>query len=262
MHHGANVHVVKLHPGTAFEPTRQDHGPVADANQPTDSMAHRLEHATHFTVSAFRNRDPIPAICTFATAVFNRPELRETIVKFDAIQQFLFFFPAEVAQHPHGVFALKPKAGVHQVIGQLTRVGEQQQPLGIQVQPADRLPLSQVQFWQAPEHGRPVLRVIVRHHFTHGLVISDHAGGRGLDPEADGLAIDLDLVAKLNALTNVGRLVVHRDAPLHDELLHLKARSQASLRQHFMQFGGFGHGSQHALAQQHLGNILIRIKLS
>ncbi|MNW00772.1 hypothetical protein D3C71_1963090 [compost metagenome] len=59
--------------------------------------------------------------------------------------------------------------------------------------------------------------------FANGLVVSDDARWRGINTVTDGLAIDLDLISKLNALTNMGRLIVHGNAPLKDELLHLQS---------------------------------------
>lgn len=69
------------------------------------------------------------------------------------------------------------------------------------------------------------------HHFADGLVVCDHPGWRRVDTVANGLAVDFDLVAVLDALTHVGRLIIDRDPPLQNQLLHLKARPQTRLGQ-------------------------------
>ena len=69
---------------------------------------------------------------------------------------------------------------------------------------------------------------------------------RRRNAEADGFAIDFDLVAILNALTDMRRLAVHRDAAFKNELLHFQPRAQPSLGQHFVQFRRFRLGRKHA----------------
>ena len=147
----------------------------------------------------------------------------DAVVQTHALEQDAFFIGAERAQHPHRVLALQTKTRVHQIVGQFAGVGEQKQALGIEVQAPHGLPFALVQLGQTAKNRGPVLRIIMGHHLTYRLVVGDHAGGRGVDTKADGLAIDLDMVAKLDALADVRRLVVDRNAALHDELLHLQA---------------------------------------
>ena len=47
---------------------------------------------------------------------------------------------------------------MHQLVGQLAGVGEQQQAFGVDVEPTHRLPLALRQARQAAEHRRAVLR--------------------------------------------------------------------------------------------------------
>ena len=146
-----------------------------------------------------------------------------TIIQLDTVKQQLLFVLAQGTQNAHGIFALQAKARVHQIIGQLTRTGKQQQALGVDVQSPDRLPLPLHQFRQLSKHGRTVLRVIMRDNLTHWLVVRNHPRRWRVDAEFDRFAIDLDMITELNALTNMGRLIVDGDAPLHDQLFHLKA---------------------------------------
>ena len=185
-------------------------------------MANRFDHATHFTVASFGNRDPVPAIGTFTATGFDGAKLGDAVIQRDAIEQFALLLGAEVAQDPHGVFTLKSKPGMHQVVGQAARIGEQQQAFGVQVEPANGLPFALMQFGQSPEHRGAVLRIVVRDDFARGLVIRNDPGGRRVNTHPDRLAVDFDMVAKLDPLSDVGRFVIDGDAPFNDELLHLE----------------------------------------
>ena len=44
----------------------------------------------------------------------------------------------------------------------------------------------------------------------------------------------------------MGRLVIDQHFAVSDELLHVQARTQAGLGQHFVQFGGVGLGAEYA----------------
>ncbi len=102
----------------------------------------------------------------------------------------------------------------------------------------------------------------MRDHFAHGLVVRDHAGRRRRDAVADRLAVDLDLVAELDALADVGRLVVDGNAALENQLLHFEPRAEAGLRQHLVQFGRIGLGQQHALERRDFGAFFVGIELA
>jgi len=159
----------------------------------------------------------------------------------------LLFFVVQCTQDPHGVLALQAKTRVHQAVGQLTGTGEQQQAFGVQIQTPHRLPFALVELGQAAKHRRTILRIVVRDHFADRLVISQHARRRRCDAVADRLAVDLDLVAELDALAHMGRFVVDEDLAIGDELFHLEARTQTGLGQHLVQLGRFGLGLKHTL---------------
>jgi hypothetical protein len=92
MHQRVDVRVIKLHAGAAFEATRQDHRAITNSNQTTDSMTHSLKHASHLTVTPFRDSDTVPTIGTFTTALLDRTELCWTVIKLDSLKQALLFF--------------------------------------------------------------------------------------------------------------------------------------------------------------------------
>jgi hypothetical protein len=217
-----NVVVIELNEGTAFEATRQHDRTVANANQTADGVANRFKHAAYFAVSAFRNRHFVPAVGTLAAAGFNRPELSHAVVELHAFQQAFFLFVVECTEHTHSVFALQTKTRMHQLIGELARTRQQQQTLGVQVKPTDRLPLALVELGQTPKNGGPVLRVIMGDNLASRLVVRDDTGRGRVDPHTNRLAIDLDRVAKLDALTDVSRFGVNRNSALQNELLHFQ----------------------------------------
>src|SRR3989344_1066609 len=130
-----------------------------------------------------------------------------------------------------------------------TRVREQQQAFGVEVQATHRHPLAALQARQATEHRRAALRVVVGDDLTHGLVISQDAGRWRCDANLDGLARHLDAVAMRNALADVGDLVIDLDAPLFDHFLDVATRTHTRLGQHLLQLGRIGLGAQHALVR-------------
>ena len=99
------------------------------------------------------------------------------------------------------------------------------------------------------------------YHFTDGLVVGDDARWRWIDAEANGFAIDLDLVSILNALADVGRFIVDGNPPLQNQLLHLQTRPQPCLRQHLMQLGRFNLGQQNPFHGHDICIGFIRIEL-
>ena len=93
------------------------------------------------------------------------------------------------------------------------------------------------------------MRVVVADDLACGLVVRNHPRWRRVNPDMDRFAVDLDLVAVLHALADVGGLVVDHDAAFSDQLFHLQARAHARLSQNFVQFGRVGLGREHAFAQ-------------
>ena len=106
------------------------------------------------------------------------------------------------------------------------------------------------------------MRVVVRHDLAGRLVVRNHARRRRVDAHTNGLTVDLDAVAKLDALTNMGRLGIDRYAALQNQLLHLKPRPQASLSQNLVKLGRFGHGRQDTLGRKQRSIFLVGIKLT
>ena len=106
MRQSTNIGFIQLHEGASAQAVRQYHGAITDANQATDGMTDRLHHASHFTITTFRNGDAVPTVGAFATAVFDGAKLSHAVFEHDAIEQFLLFFVAQSAQHAHCIFTL------------------------------------------------------------------------------------------------------------------------------------------------------------
>ena len=84
------------------------------------------------------------------------------------------------------------------------------------------------------------MRVAVRDDFAHGFVIGDDAHGRRRGAQAQRLAVDADAVMGADALAHVRHFAIDAHAAFGDEFFHFQPRTQARLRQHFVQFGAFG----------------------
>ena len=76
---------------------------------------------------------------------------------------------------------------------------------------------------QFPKNSRSVFGIVVRHNFTCRFVIRNHTRWWWVNANAKWTSIDFDLIAVLNALTNVSGLIVDRNSALQNELLHFKA---------------------------------------
>src|SRR5690606_14678691 len=132
------------------------------------------------------------------TSVFDRAKGSHTILQLHAAQQSLLLILVQCTQYAHCVLTLKTKPWMHELVGKLTRTREQQQTLGIEVQPADRLPFSVLQTRQLAKYGWTVLRVVVRHNFAHGLVVRNDPRWGWVNSVAYGLSVHLDLITVLN----------------------------------------------------------------
>ena len=247
--HRTHFVLVQVDPDTALQAVRQHDAAVADADQAVHRQAHGIKEFAHLAVPTFRDDHAVPAVHAFAAAVFDGAEVRFLAFDVHTRQQATFRLLLQRAQHAHRVFALDAEAWVHHLMRQVTGVGEQQQALGVDVQTPDRLPLALRQARQTPVHGGAVLRVVMGDDFADRLVVSDQARGWRHDAHLHDFSVDLDLVAKRDALAHMRRLAVHRDAPIQDHVFHVAPRAHAGLRQHFVQLRRLGFGREHALVR-------------
>ena len=75
------------------------------------------------------------------------------------------------------------------------------------------------------------------------------------------LAVDLNAVAKLNSLSDVGWLCVDRNTAFQNQLLHLQARAEARLRQHLVKLGCFRHRRQNPLGRSKRNVVFVGVEL-
>jgi hypothetical protein len=113
--------------------------------------------------------------------------------------------------------------------GQRAVIGEQQQPLGVEIQPADGDDARHI-VRQRVEHGRASLGIAMRGYAAFRLVVTPqpHALGSGQTRAVHG-----DFVARRHVHGCAGELLaVERDAALRDQALGVAARTDAGPRDH------------------------------
>ena len=99
-----------------------------------------LPQTAHLAVAALHKHDVKPAVQAIATSGLNVRETRRAIVEHDALAQGLKPVVADLAPDPHQVLALDLRPGMHQVIGEFTVRGKNQQSRGVVIQTPHRDP--------------------------------------------------------------------------------------------------------------------------
>jgi hypothetical protein len=80
----ANLRIAHLDELPALDARRQFHRTIARAQQTTHHDVERFEHAPHFAVASFGQREFVPMVLPFAAPVFERGDLRDAVVEFNA----------------------------------------------------------------------------------------------------------------------------------------------------------------------------------
>jgi len=125
----------------------------------------------------------------------DRFEAGQTVGEHDAGGQLFRLHLRHFAQHPHRILAIQSEARMHQRVGEIARVGEDQQSAGVVVEPPDRQPLAVAQPGQRIEHRSASARVVMTDDLALGLVIEQYLVQCLGDPRADAPAIDRNGVA-------------------------------------------------------------------
>ena len=246
----AHVAFFEVDPHAALQPERQHHGAVANADQPAYREPASVEKLAHLAVAALGDDDAVPVVRTVAATVDDRLEAGLLTLDVDAFEQARLMCFGQRAEKADRVLALDAEAGMHQLVREFTGVREQQQAFGVDVEPADRLPLALLQSRKTTEHGRPVLRIVMRDDLSDRLVVRDDARRRWHDAQLHRLAVDLHAVAERDALADMRRLAVDFHMAVGDQVLHVAARADTRLREHLVQLGRIGLGQQHALRRR------------
>ena len=124
---------------------------------------------------------------------------------------------------------------MHQSVGKLTRIGEQQQTFGVVVETADVDPFAVADRRQLLEHGRTSFGIVARHNFARRLVIDEHPRARLREADLDELAVDTNFIAGAHLLTDFRGHAIHGNAPRENHLFHRAPRPEPARCQHFVQ---------------------------
>jgi len=207
---------------------------VAHASEAIHFCADRFEKSTHLAIPSLAQSHSIPDITAGALPFSLRPNGRErrgSIFKLDAGLKFFKGFRRQPAVHPRHVFALDFVARVHQPVGELSRVGEQQQPGRVDVEPPDGNPASGR---ETGKDGRAPLRIAAGNELADRLVVDEHPRLAGLR-KAYGSAVDRDRVARQGAVSETRHLARDADSPRLDPGLDLAPRAEAGGREQLLQ---------------------------
>src|SRR5205809_5637989 len=109
---------------------------------------------------------------------------------------------------------------MHQPIGKLARIGEDEQSGRVDVESSDGHPSSG---GKARKYGRPTLRIAPRDELAYRLVINENARGCGIR-KADGFSIDRDFIARCASVAQFRGTTRNRHAPGLDPCLDLSPR--------------------------------------
>ena len=146
--------------------------PERDADQPVHLQPERFEHLAHLAVLALADGEGEPDIgALFAVERgLDRPVAHA--VERDAAAQPVERLLRDAAERAHAVAAQPGGRRQFEHARQPAVIGEQQQPLGVEVEPADADQPRQV-LRQRAEDGRPPLRVGMRGHQPARLVVEE-----------------------------------------------------------------------------------------
>ncbi|OHB27485.1 MAG: hypothetical protein A2790_22070 [Phenylobacterium sp. RIFCSPHIGHO2_01_FULL_69_31] len=222
--HHARPHLFKL----ADAQCSQRQGPVRQADQAVHLQADRFQDLADLPVLALVQGYGEPEVGTLGSLLglvqlgLDGPIAHA--VDSHALLQRVQLLLGRPAMGAGAIAADDLGRGHLQRAGQLAVVGQQQQALGIDVEAAYRDQPRQAGR-QGLEHRRAPVRVLVRGHQAHGLVVAEQARRLGL---ADHLAVDGDDVAGLHLhRRGVQRAAVDGDAVLRDQPLDVPARADA-----------------------------------
>ena len=203
------------------------------------------EHVTHFAVLALADRKRQPQIRALDAVERGVDRTIMNAADGDAFAQRIELRLGHHAVGAHPVAAQPPGRGQFQHPGERAVVGEKEQALGVEIEPADADQPRQV-VRQAGENGRPALRVAMRRDQAARLMIKKQP--RAL-ARRQRLAVDGDAVARLDVeCGRMDHLAVDGDAAGGDPFLGLAARAKPGARDRSCDalavgggFGLFGH---------------------
>ncbi len=126
---------------------------------------------------------------------------------------------------------------MHQAVGQLSVIGEQQQTGGVDIETPDGYPAAIAQARQILKNGVPPFRIAAAGHLTHRFVVHQNPTAMAvLDAGlTDHVAIDTNDIGGTDTIAKRGQFAVDGDAPFADPALDLAARAEAGTGQYLLQ---------------------------
>src|SRR2546425_9107360 len=106
---------------------RQPDWPEAHAHQAAHGDPERLEHAPDLAVVPFAQHDLVPAVRSAAPARGDAVEPGRAVGQSDPLSESAELFARELAPHPHRVLVVDFVARMHEAVGELAGVGEEQE---------------------------------------------------------------------------------------------------------------------------------------
>ena len=164
--------------------------PVGDADQPVHAEPEMLEHALHLAVLAFAQADGQPEIRALHAVDLRLDRAVDHAVDGDAAAKLVERRLVDLAVRAHAVAPEPAGRGKLQHAREPAVIGEEQQALGVDVEPADRHHARQVRRKRG-EDRRPALRVAVGG--DEALRLVEEPEPRAL-ARGERLAVDLDAV--------------------------------------------------------------------
>ena len=212
-----------LEPFASLDRGRHCDNTVARADQSDDHDAQCFEYPPHFAVASLAQHDAVPMVgrVFVAAAIFHRLAAGDAVFQRNTRDQLLLLLIRQATHDANGIFAVDFVTRVHQPVGELTGIGEQQQTLGVVIEPPYVDPFAVADRGQLLEHGRTSFGIVPRHNLARRLVIDQDARPRLRKAYLDDLAVDADFIAGTHLLTDFRGHAVHR-APnrLSSALLH------------------------------------------
>ena len=197
---------------------------IAGADQAADLQPEIFEDAAHLAVLAFGDRDLDPHVGAGAPLDIGVDRSVTNALDFDALGQLLELLLRDVAIGARAIAALDAGRGQLQLPLEAAVGGQQQQPLGIEVEPPDRHQPRQV-VGQAIVDRRPPLGVAFGDQQPGRLVIQEQPRRFG---RANGLAIDGHAAQRRqHGGGGIEHRAVERDAPFGDHPFDLAPAGDA-----------------------------------
>ncbi len=208
----------------------QREGAVGGTDKAADLEAEMLEDAADLAILAFAQPHLDPAVAAGAPLQIGVDSAVANALDLDAVDQVFQLRLADLAEDAGAVAALDAGGGQLELALELAVRGEQQQPLRVHVQPADRHHPRQA-FRQPVVDRGAALGVMLGGEQAAGLVVAEQAGRGG---RCDRLAVDRDAVQRSEQSRRLlDRLAGDRDPAILDHPLDLAARGYPSAGEQF-----------------------------